>query len=173
MVNKAGIIILSGFAVIWLVFAKINGAPIPWLLMPLAAGISALLVRKFLQQKPAQSFFPLSEQKRIGRVFMWSSIGEGIGIFFVINILANVGMADRYMAGIALIVGLHFIPIAWGVPMRIAFVQAAILLALSAAGFLITSPSHAALIVGFGGAATLWFAAVASIVKLQRQDAAV
>ena len=171
--NREGVIILSGFAVLWLVFAKFNGAPIPWLLLPLAVGISAILVWRFLKQEPAQSLAPLAEQKRIGRIFMWSSIAEGVGIFIIINILANVGMADRYMAGIALIVGLHFLPVAFGVPMRIAFFLAATLLALSAVGFLIPSPSHAALIVGFGGAATLWVAVMASIIKVERQNAGI
>lgn len=94
---------------------------------------------------------------------MWSSIGEGIGIFIAINVLLNIGMADRFMAGIALVVGLHFIPIALKVPGRIYSFLAAILVAISVIGFAIPSPSYAALCVGGMSAVTFWSVVCASI----------
>ncbi|MBN8500338.1 MAG: hypothetical protein J0M19_04205 [Sphingomonadales bacterium] len=94
---------------------------------------------------------------------MWSSIGEGVGIFIIINVLINMHMADRVMAGIALVVGLHFIPIGLKVPTRVALLLAAAMLVISVAGFSIPSAECAALFVGCAGAVTLWAAVIAAI----------
>ena len=83
-----------------------------------------------------------------------------MGIFLVINILANIGMADRFMAGIALVVGLHFIPIAKGLPLPAYFAIAAALIILSIAGFVLPSAQTAALVLGYGGALTMWLGAL-------------
>jgi hypothetical protein len=120
------------------------------------------------RQKCEPSELSAEEEKRIGRVFMWSSIGEGVGIFLIINILINVGLADRVMAGIALVVGLHFIPIGLKVPMKIALLIAGMMVATSIAGFAIASPQNASLFVGCAGALTLWAAVAAPIFQARR-----
>ena len=163
MLNRTGIVILSGFATLWLIFAKVNAAPIEWSAIFVGGCFSVLLIWLSYRQKQAPSLFPAAEQKRLARVFMWSSIGEGIGIFIVINVLVNLGMADRFMAGIALVVGLHFIPIALKVPGRIYSLLTVILVAISVIGFAIPSPPYAALCVGGMCALTFWAVVCASI----------
>jgi len=54
-----------------------------------------------------------AEGKRSG---MWFGIifgAEGLGIFIAVNIVTNIGHADLVMPVIALVVGLHFYPLAW------------------------------------------------------------
>lgn len=156
MLDRTGTVILSAFATIWLLIAKFNHAPIAWLAIALGACISVALVWWILRNRPPLQTLPSANQARIGRIFMWSSIGEGIGIFVAINVLANIGLADRLMAGIALVVGLHFIPPALLVPRRSYFAVAMAMVATSVAGFLIPSAQIAALVVGVLGAITLW-----------------
>lgn len=47
---------------------------------------------------------------------LWSSIGEGIGLFLVNQLLINLGHSDLIVSAMALVVGLHFIPIAYWAP---------------------------------------------------------
>ncbi len=164
----SGVFILCCFAPLWLTLAKLNGAPLPWIAIALGICVSTILVWLNQRQKREPSGLSAEEEKRIGRVFMWSSIGEGVGIFVIINILINAGLADRIMAGIALVVGLHFVPIGLKVPMKIALCLATLLLMISAAGFVIAAPQYAALFVGCAGAMTLWAAVTLPIVQARR-----
>ena len=85
-------------------------------------------------------------------------MGEGVGILIAINVLNAMHMEDRVLPGIALIVGLHFIPIGLKVPMVVAFFLAASLCVSSLAGFFIPAVEYAALFVGWAGALILWAA---------------
>ena len=118
------------------------------------------------QRPPIDSTVAATEQRRIGRIFMWSSIGEGVGIFVIIKILANVGMADRYMSGMALAVGIHFIPIALGIPYRPYIWLASMMIVLAGIGLVIPSPQLAALFVGCGAAMLQWLTAFQGISKV-------
>lgn len=165
----SGVFILCFFSPLWLVLAKLNNAPLSWLVIALGVCLSAVLIWLNQQQRREPSPMPANEQKRIGRVFMWSSIGEGVGIFVVLNILINAGLADRFMAGVALVVGLHFIPIGLKVPMKVALLLAAVLFTISVVGFVIPSPEYAALFVGCAGAITLWTAVVVPILGARKR----
>lgn len=98
------------------------------------------------------------------RVVMWSSIAEGIGIFVGINIVINLGHRDWTLPVIALMVGLHFLPIARATTSR-AFARLAIALLVAAvAGFTLPQPAGAAL-AGLAAAASLWIAAILAIAR--------
>jgi hypothetical protein len=45
--------------------------------------------------------------KRTGRVIMWSSIAEGVGLFIASNIIANLHRPELQLPVMTLIVGLH------------------------------------------------------------------
>jgi hypothetical protein len=156
MGSRTGIVILSIFATLWLAISKLNLAPITWPVIFGGACVSSFLIFLSYRLPRQSSAVSAAESKRVGRIYMWSSIGEGIGIFLIVNILANVGLADRFMAGIALAVGLHFIPPAVLIPRRGDLCLAAVLLVVAAVGFAIPSAPHAALFVGVMGALTLW-----------------
>lgn len=49
---------------------------------------------------------------------MWSTIGEGIGLFLASNIVINLHRPDLLLPSMALVVGLHFLPIALATHLR-------------------------------------------------------
>ena len=166
--NSAGVFIFCFFAPVWLALAKLNGAPLPWIALALGVCVSMVLIWLNQGKKREPSGLTAEDTKRIGRVFMWSIMGESVGIFAIVNVLTNFGLSDRLMAGIALVVGLHFIPIGLKVPMKIALLIAGVMLAISVVGFVIASAPNASLFVGCAGAVTLWAAVAAPIVQARR-----
>ncbi len=104
------------------------------------------------------------DDTRIGKIMMWSSMAEGMGIFLLINVFSNIGLADRVLPGVSVIVGLHFLPMAYYVPFRPFYMLAAALLGVAALGFTLTA-TLGALVVGLGSAVALW---VASILAVRR-----
>lgn len=103
-----------------------------------------------------------------GRIMLWSSIGEGIGLFLVGNLLPNIGHSELLLPAMALVVGLHFIPIAYWSPFRPLYTLAAVIMVAGALGLWLNEPMGGA-ISGFTAAAAL---AVASIVAVQRERTA-
>ena len=49
---------------------------------------------------------------------MWSSIGEGVGLFAAAQLTISLGHRELLLPAMALVVGLHFLPIALAVPFR-------------------------------------------------------
>ncbi len=100
--------------------------------------------------------------ERAGRVILWSSIGEGVGLFVAANLVENLGHPEMLLPAMALVVGLHFLPMAYGVP----FVPFYVLgLALVAAGLVGLVLAHGAggAIAGFSAALALLLAAVLAV----------
>ena len=67
----------------------------------------------------AAQYFPkvtaeadLAEEKRMGKWFGIIFGAEGLGIFIGINVVVNLGYPDLVIPTIALVVGLHFFPLA-------------------------------------------------------------
>ncbi len=97
-----------------------------------------------------------------GRVMLWSSIGEGIGLFVVANLLANLGHGELLLPAMALVVGLHFIPIAYWAPFRQLYTLAAVIILGGIVGLSIDQP-RGGVIAGFTAAAALALASIAAI----------
>jgi len=55
----------------------------------------------------------IAESKKSSKWFGIIFGAEGLGIFIAVNIVTNIGHADLVMPVIALVVGLHFYPLAW------------------------------------------------------------
>jgi hypothetical protein len=103
-----------------------------------------------------------------GRVMLWSSIGEGVGLFVVANLLTNTGHAALLLPAMALVVGLHFLPIAYGVPFPPLYTLAVTMIVAGVIGLLIVQPAGGAF-AGFVAAGAL---AVASLAAVRRERAA-
>ncbi|WP_367866032.1 hypothetical protein [Pedobacter sp. WC2423] len=69
------------------------------------------LIRK-AQNLPSQPLADLDEEEKRGKRFGIILAGEGIGIFIAVNIVINLHHRELIMPAIALVVGLHFIPLA-------------------------------------------------------------
>lgn len=98
------------------------------------------------------------------RVIMWSSIAEGIGIFLAANIMINLGHRELLLPAIALVVGLHFLPMAYAIPFRPFFALGGALLVAASIGFGLRSPAGAT-IAGFAAALILWVASAIAILR--------
>jgi hypothetical protein len=98
------------------------------------------------------------------RVIMWSSIGEGVGLFFAANLAVNLRHADLLLPATALVVGSHFLPMAYGIPFRPFYILGSVLLAAAMVGFVISQPAGG-IIAGFAATMALW---IASVLALRR-----
>ncbi|MDB5706299.1 MAG: hypothetical protein JWN66_3415 [Sphingomonas bacterium] len=96
------------------------------------------------------------------RVILWSSIGEGVGLFVAANLVINLGHREMLLPAMALVVGLHFLPMAYAIPFRPFYLLGGALLAAAALGFALGQPMGGA-IAGFAGAAALWVAALLAV----------
>ena len=87
----------------------------PLLLLPIAifryTGVSGIVL---LQRRATARFGTPHDYE----VILWSTIGEGIGIFLFLNVLVNINHQDLILPDMAAVVGLHFIPMAYAIPFR-------------------------------------------------------
>jgi hypothetical protein len=105
--------------------------------------------------------------ERAERVIMWSSIGEGVGIFLAANLVVNLGHRELLLPAIAVVVGLHFLPMAYAIPFRPFYALGVALLAAAAVGFALHGPNGAR-VAGFAAATILWVAALLAVRRQQR-----
>ena len=104
---------------------------------------------------------------RVERAIMWSTIGEGIGLFVASNIVINLHRPDLLLPAMALIVGLHFLPIAFAASFRPFYALGVALILASALGFAVAVPVGGE-IAGLAAAASLWGAAIAAVRRERR-----
>jgi hypothetical protein len=102
--------------------------------------------------------------ERTKKALTWSSIGEGIGIFLASNVVTNLHRPDLLLPAIALVVGLHFLPIAYAASFRPFYALGAFLLASAVIGVLVAAPAGGEL-AGIAAALGLWFASTAAIMR--------
>jgi hypothetical protein len=105
--------------------------------------------------------------ERAGRMIMWSSIGEGVGLGLVANVLINLHRPDLLPPAMALIVGLHFLPIAVAAAFRPFWLLGGALLLAALAGFLLGAPLGGE-VAGLAAALALWTAAILAILRDRR-----
>src|SRR5437763_11385503 len=118
---------MSGFAAIWWWMSlACSGQQLALAFIgPAVSLVVILFAHRRLRNAPA---LDVSERKRIGRVVGWAAMGEGFAIFVAFNILQNLGLVDYFVPVIALIVGLHFLPLAAFLKIRIYWASAASLI---------------------------------------------
>jgi hypothetical protein len=113
------------------------------------------LAAGYVMRRPGKGIEPTPGEER---AIMWSSIGEGIGLFLAANIVINLHRPDLLLPAMALVVGLHFLPIAYAAAFRPFYVLGAALVVAAFAGFLAGAPTGGA-VAGFMAAGALWLAA--------------
>ena len=153
---QTGSIIMSFFATIWWIVGALNSgwSPIVSFGIPIAIFVFLFAIRKKQNITPTE----LSEQegRRIGRLVGIASGTEGIIIFVVVNILANIGKSDLLSPIIAIIVGLHFIPLARWIPAKLYYYTALVLVVVGTIGLIISDSILRMKIACLGSALTLW-----------------
>ena len=120
-----------------------------------AIGLAALHVLR----RPGVGLVPCP---RAERVLMWASIGEGVGLFLAGNIVMNLHRPEWLLPAMALVVGLHFLPIAWAAHFRPYFLLGAALVLAAIAGFSVPAPLGGT-VAGLMAALALWTAALLAV----------
>lgn len=133
------------------------------LVVPFAAFVVIGLVAIRVIRQPGDGIVP---SEKAERAITWSSIGEGIGLFLVSNIVINLHHAELLLPAMALVVGAHFIPIAFAARFLPFYALGAALLLSALIGFIVAAPLGGA-ISGFMAAAGLW---IASMVAVRRDE---
>ena len=155
-----GAIVVCFWAVVWFEAGIVRqlGALSPLLALPLLiSGAIMAWAARAIRQPGA---FTLDRHSR--KVTMQATIGEGIGIAVFLTVLNNTGLTDYDLPSVALVVGLHFIYMAYYIPRRRFYYLAMILLVGSAAG-LALGPQQGDLLIGIGAAVMFWVSAVQAI----------
>lgn len=152
--TKSGAIIMTAFATIWWVV----GVRLASSSSPLLYGVAiafGLLVLVMAGRAPAPNI-SADEQSRRGRLVGIASAVEGVAIFLVANILANIGRSDLTAAAVAIIVGLHFLPLAWRLPASLYYATGASPILLGVGGCFPNRTHLVPSVVCLAAAAVLW-----------------
>jgi hypothetical protein len=112
----------------------------------------------------------ITPTEAVNRTIMWSSIAEGIGLFLATNIVVNLHRLDLRLPSMALIVGLHFLPIAWVARFRPFYILGSVMILAAALGFIAPDPTGGS-IAGAVSALGLWGAAIMGINRDRRVKA--
>ncbi len=152
---RGGLWILNVFAVLWCA-AGLWAAHQPlWPLVAPAAVSAAILI--WASRRASGDAGP--DNPNVGRlVGIWSAV-EGVAMFLAANTLINLHRSELLLPVFAIIVGLHFLPLARGIPVRLYYLTGAGLIAVGIAGTQMP-PSDAPLVVGGVAALVLWASAI-------------
>ncbi len=149
---RTGVIILCVFAMVWMLLA-VNALDAPlWVWIAVAVFSVGFLVWSFRMKLPTDD---IRDSKRIGRlVCIWSG-AEGAAVFIAVNLLGYFNLSQYIVPAIGAIVGLHFIPLAHGMPRPLYYKTGAAMVVASALAIFLPKPWPAAA-TGFACAVICW-----------------
>jgi hypothetical protein len=127
--------------------------------LPFLGFLPIALAAAWVIRRPGEGVAP---SKQAEKVIMWSTIGEGVGLFVVANLATNLGHPELLLPAVALVVGLHFLPIARAAQFTPFYLLGGALLAAGALGFVIAPPIGGE-VAGFAAGAALWIASALAI----------
>jgi len=114
-----GLTLMSIFTFFWaaVAFYGLTGSAYRWLLLtfPVLCVLfvfHAVRIGRLAGSLPYEAPTDPEEEKRRKKLFLIISSAEGLGIFLGVNIVAILGHPELRIAAIALVVGLHFFPLA-------------------------------------------------------------
>jgi hypothetical protein len=116
----SGLLIMAFFTILWSCIAYHGLEKTNYWYILLAFPIcTALFIIDAIKLFKAAKFYPkltleadIAEEKKMKKWFGIIFGAEGLGILIGINIVTNIGLADLVIPIIALVVGLHFYPLA-------------------------------------------------------------
>ena len=152
---RAAIWVLTIFGAIWGVIG-LAGLGWPGTAVPIV--ISVMLI--IWASRIAAPVRAAADAKRIGRLIgIWTMV-EGIAIFATFALTPVLGIPDAAVPILAIVVGLHFLPIARGIPTPVYYATGSAMIATGAIALLLPAADrHAA--TGIPCAIILWASCVA------------
>jgi len=156
-----GAMIMSFFGTVFAAagIVQLDGGRSPYLVIPVVvfAAFAAYALR--VHRAIAKDGQIRKLTQRAEKVVQWASIGEGLGIVIAINVANNLGHPELKLAAIALVVGLHFLPMAYAIPFWQFYVLGVALMFTSILGMCMPQPMGSAFAV-FMACVGLWMAAL-------------
>jgi hypothetical protein len=169
-----GATIMFFFGAIWLLLGLYGGRPSPVFLrvgvlmvgIALAAGI-VIMVRATRQYRsaPPPTAEPAKVSRQTGRHFGWVTAIEGGAIFLAIVLLNAAHRPQAISPVIALIVGLHFFPLASLFGRPVYYATGLLGCVIGITGLLISDPALRMSFVGLSFGSLLWLTVAAVLVK--------
>lgn len=158
--SSTGAIIMGVFAAIWWLVGVRTSGHESLLIYGVPLVVTGLIVVVSLRSHDRSAQVSPEEKARRDRLVGIASGAEGLAIFVAANVLGNIGRSDYMAPVIAVIVGLHFLPLARLLPASLYYGTSALLIVLGICGFLIRRPEQRLLIVSVGAACVLWLTCV-------------
>jgi len=131
------------------------------LLLPFLIFVIVGLLAAFIIRLPGDRNV-LSEKAE--QTIMWSSIAEGVGLLIASTIIANLHRPEWQLPVMALVVGLHFIPIAFAASYLPFYALGSSLIVSAVVGFIAAAPTGGQ-IAGIVAATSLWIAAFLGLAR--------
>jgi hypothetical protein len=161
-------LILGAFAVLWwLAGGRVAGFAAPVLLL-VPAAIMILICAVALRTWGANDAELLGRGQNPGRVVGIASAIEGAAILAAVLVMVKFHRQDLSAPVIAILIGLHFVPIARGLHAKIYYLPFGVLITLGALGFALPDHRQRASVVYVGTACALWLTAAAVLRKSVR-----
>jgi hypothetical protein len=157
-----GICILATFACGWCILGLV-AAQLPrwWLVLPplLSAGLI------WLGSRAVAVAGPPGMSARIGRtVGLWSGI-EGVAIFIAIGVALRTKRPGAIAPVVAIIVGMHFLPLAYAMPFPAYYATGTALISIGCIGFWLRQ-AQTKIFVGLAAAIVLWTTAALVVAQI-------
>ena len=135
--------------------------------LPFIAFAAISTVAVVISRRPGPG---ITRSEHAKRVIMWSTIGEGVGLFVAGNVVMNLGRPELLLPATALVVGLHFLPMAWSIPFRPFYTLGLLLVVAATLGFALDQ-AEGITIAGFTSTAALWTAAMFAVCREMKAKA--
>ena len=154
--SPTGAAIMGAFGAVWWIIGVATygraTVPLSGVGLVVAATIIMTAWRRGSRSRPQSP----EEARRQGRLVGIASAVEGVLIFLAVNVLVNVRRPDLIAPAGAIIVGLHFPPLARWLPARLYYATAALLTAAGVAGLGVADTRLRIVAVSVCAAAVLW-----------------
>jgi len=156
---RIALVVLNVFAALWAwVGLRLSGVAPGLTLLPFVVSLALLAWGwRGAGMVPARG-------SHVGKVVgLWSAI-EVAALLIAANVLQNIHRPDLMLPCGAMIVGLHFFPLARGIPVRLYHATGAGLLVAGVAGLLVPAVDRA-IVAGMGAALVLWATALIIVLR--------
>jgi hypothetical protein len=119
------IVFMAGFAAVWWIAGVVVGQQFIGLaaIGPAISAVMILAARARLRGAPVED---AAERKRRGRIVAWAASLEGVAIAIASNVLVQTGLGTYAFPAVAVIVGLHFLPMAKLLPVKVYYLSGSI-----------------------------------------------
>lgn len=165
----SAIVFMAGFAAAWWMMGLGLQAPVGQLVVgPVVSVAMILYARRRLKNAPPATADWVAKRRRI---IAWALAGEGVAIAVVSNLLVRAGLIAFIVPAVAIIVGLHFLPLAKLFQVKIYYVAGALITLAGLAGLAVDAP-HRALVTGLASAVLLWLTCAYRLAFEDRSPAA-